>query len=79
MNELTDFYFYITALGVEDKILPSIPSSETKPAKEKEEDKETKDSSCSCAAEDGKSKFSETEAEQLIEFEDALHNTVYVK
>lgn len=67
------------ALGVEDKILPSIPGTDTKPAKEKEEEKETKDSSCSCAADDGKSKFSETEAEQLIEFEDALHNTVYVK
>lgn len=78
MNSLL-FFFDIAALGVEDKILPSIPSSETKPAKEKDEDKDSKDSSCSCAADDGKSKFSETEAEQLIEFEDALHNTVYVK
>lgn len=77
MKELTDFHFHIAALGVEDKILPSIPNSETKPSKEKDED--SKDSTCSCAAEDGKSKFSETEAEQLIEFEDALHNTVYVK
>lgn len=75
------FFSHCTALGVEDKILPSIPNSETKPSKEKDkdEDKDSKDSTCSCAADDGKSKFSETEAEQLIEFEDALHNTVYVK
>lgn len=70
----------VTALGVDDKILPAIPSSnEAKSPKDKDDDKESSDSTCSCAAEDGKSKFSDTEAEQLIEFEDALHNTVYVK
>lgn len=69
-------------MGVDDnKILPGIPNpNEAKTStKDKDDDKDSEDSVCSCAAEDGRSKFSETEAEQLIEFEDALHNTVYVK
>lgn len=39
------------------------------------------DQSCNCDGEDrsSKSSFSDSEAEQLIEFEDELHNTVYVK
>lgn len=73
---------FCTALGVEDKsILPGITNqNEAKVPPKEKEDKETADSSCSCTGtDDGRSRFSESEAEQLIEFEDALHNTVYVK
>lgn len=61
------------------KIVPGIVNDPKTPTKPKGDEKITDDTSCSCRAEDGKTKFSDTEAEHLIEFEDALHNIVYVK
>lgn len=63
-------------MGIEAKIPPSL----TKEVKAKEKQDTTLESGCSCD-EDGRDriKFSGEDAEQLIEFEDELHNTVYVR
>lgn len=69
----------MTALGPDSKIPPSVlkPNEVKQPAKEKD----IYDSSCSCDGEDGRERtiISDEDAEQLIEFEDELHNTVYVR
>lgn len=68
-----------TALGIEAKI----PKEITKPNEGKStgKDKDINDSGCSCDDNENreKSKFSANDIEQLIDFEDELHNTVYVK
>lgn len=61
----------------EDDILPSNPYIKTK---EMEDDEETKDLKCMCVSSyERRSKFSKTEASELIEFQNALHNYIYVK
>lgn len=69
---------FITALGVEAKIPPGIvkPTETKPPVKEKES--APSDQNCSCDSGSRESSFSDADAEQLIEFEDELHNTVYV-
>lgn len=67
-------------MGIEAKIPTSISKpNEVKQPKEKQDS--GLESGCSCDGEDGqgRSKFSDEDAEQLIEFEDELHNTVYVR
>lgn len=67
-----------TALGIEANIGKTITKpNEGKTAK----DKDINDSGCSCDGDENreKSKFDPLDVEQLIDFEDELHNTVYVK
>lgn len=67
-------------LGTEQIVPPIAKQNEVKPLiKDKDSEPE---SGCSCDGIDGKSdriNFSNEDAEQLIEFEDELHNTVYVR
>lgn len=68
------------ALGPDSKI--PIPISKPNEVKQPAKEKDLFEPSCSCESTDGRerTKFSESEdAEQLIEFEDELHNTVYVR
>lgn len=61
---------------------PTIPViSSTNSIKPTIKEKDPSDSGCGCDAEDGRerTKLSDADAEQLIEFEDELHNTVYVR
>lgn len=72
----------ILALGEESKIPIGIQkTAEIKPPI-KEKDGGIAEE-CSCDDDHGRKKeesqFSDTDAEQLIEFEDELHNTVYVR
>lgn len=57
-----------------------IPAITTKPVDMKPSMSTTSDENCSCDenGRDGKDSIFEKDAEQLIEFEDELHNTVYV-
>lgn len=68
--------FFNSALGMDAKFPTVFPKPPTKP-----DEKTTTEPICSCEGEDGreKTRFSGSEAEQLIEFEDELHNTVYVR
>lgn len=73
------FCFFVTALGLESKIPSAISKSNEANTSPKEKDNQF-ESGCSCDAEDNRrSTFSDEEAEQLIEFEDELHNIVYVR
>lgn len=67
--------FHLLALG--DVKIPAIT---TKPVDVKPSTTTTSDEKCSCEenGRDGKGSIFEKDAEQLIEFEDELHNTVYV-
>lgn len=70
---------FVTALGPTET---KIPTTISKPNEVKStKDKDNSEGSCDCDGEDGqgRSKFSETETEGLIQFEDELHNTVYVR
>lgn len=57
-----------------------IPAITTKPVELKPSMSTTSDEKCSCdeSERNGKDSIFEKDAEQLIEFEDELHNTVYV-
>lgn len=74
-KEIKHFGFYWIALG--DAKITAIT---TKPVDVKPPMSTTSDEKCSCDenARDGKGSIFEKDAEQLIEFEDELHNTVYV-
>lgn len=80
-RKMNSIYTRFTALGPEKIPVPPIPSDTIKPTP-KDKDKASGDGEgCPCDGEDGRerSKFKDLEAEQLIEFEDELHNTVYVR
>lgn len=70
--------YFNLALGPDARIPTVFPKPPFKPDKE---EKTTTEPVCSCDGEDGreKTKFSDSDAEQLIQFEDELHNTVYVR